>query len=585
MKILFLAPHSAIWAHAFPEALVAESLQKSGHEIVYVTCGGSFSGLCIPMLAERLAWDSSVAAKAKVCGACNARRNIIRSSFGFRSYDLIAQISPDDKAFVDETVAQVKPGELLDFVHDGIEAGRYALYSLLIGRKKSSLSFTTSEWNEYVIHLTNTLTALLACQKIIDREKPDIVVTYNSLYSVNRVCMELARARGILTYFLHAGGNLSNRLQTMMIGQGDWFQFTRHLIAHWKKHSSDACTPAEMRAVTNHFAELFSGKSMFAYSSAVSKKAVDIRRYFGITENQQILLATMSSYDELFAAQMVRVMPDGESMVFPSQASWIEAVADYVATRPDLFLIVRVHPRELPNKREGKKSEHAEALEKVLANLPSNVRVNWPGDELSLYDVAEEASVILNAWSSAGKEMTLLGLPVVVYAPQLLLYPSDLNYVGTTVQEYFKRIEDALHKGWDAENIRKAYRWHVLELKTSLIDIGESYPAPEAKRLPGGPRRIFAALSRRIFPYNAERGDCTRRSRDLASADVIRRIFESRAESVLDIDVAPDRLEVTVSQETGHLRNEIARLIRVRYGETENRSKLKSRLIQFSMAN
>ena len=584
MRILFFAPHSAIWAHAFPEALVAESLQKSGHEIVYVTCGGSFDGLCIPMMAESLTWDSSAAAKAKVCNACNARKKIIGMNFNFRSYDIAGQISHSEKSAVTAAVARLKPEDLLDFTHGGIEAGRYALYSLLIGRKKSSLSFSEPEWSEYRIHLANTLTAVEACQKILDREAPDIVVIYNSLYSVNRVCMELAGIRGIPSYFVHAGGNLSNRLQTLMIGQGEWFQFTRHLIEYWRKHSARACTRAEMVSVTNHFVELFSGTSLFVYSSAVSERVVDIRSHFGVAKNQKILLATMSSYDELFAARMVRVMPDDEGMVFESQAEWIKAVAEYVRLRPDLFLIVRVHPREFPNKREGAKSEHAEALEKVLENLPSNVRVNWPRDELSLYDVAEEASVILNAWSSAGKEMALLGLPVVVYAPQLLLYPAELNYVGSTVEQYFRRIEEALRRGWEAENIRKAYRWHALEFKTSLIDIGESYHGSEARGKTGLMRRIYAAMLRRVFPYHAERSDCAARVPRLGSADVINRIFESRAESVLDTEFGRDGPEVTVDQETDSLKNEIARLIRVRYGEvtaTENSTMLKNRLVQF----
>jgi len=39
-----MAPHAAIWVHAFPEALLAESLAKNGHEIIYVTCDREFSG-------------------------------------------------------------------------------------------------------------------------------------------------------------------------------------------------------------------------------------------------------------------------------------------------------------------------------------------------------------------------------------------------------------------------------------------------------------------------------------------------------------------------------------------------------------
>ena len=39
LKILVFAPHSAIWLHAFPEALIVESLAQEGHEIIYITCG------------------------------------------------------------------------------------------------------------------------------------------------------------------------------------------------------------------------------------------------------------------------------------------------------------------------------------------------------------------------------------------------------------------------------------------------------------------------------------------------------------------------------------------------------------------
>src|SRR5262249_38520391 len=154
---------------------------------------------------------------------------------------------------------------------------------------------------------------------------------------------------------------------------------------------------------------------------------------------------------------------------------WIRALIDWIRTKPDRFLLVRVHPREFPNKRDRKKSEHAEALERELATLPPNVRVNWPTDELSIYDVAEQADVFLNAWSSAGKEMTLLGLPVVIFCPEVLQYPAELNYVGTTRDSYFAAIETALRDGWSFEHTRAAFRWCVLELVRGLASIGDGF--------------------------------------------------------------------------------------------------------------
>ena len=84
---------------------------------------------------------------------------------------------------------------------------------------------------------------------------------------------------------------------------------------------------------------------------------------------------------------------------------WIRALVRYVARREDLCLIIRVHPREFPNKREMVLSEHAKMLQVALSELPDNVKVNWPTDKVSLYDLANITDAFANAWSSAGKEM------------------------------------------------------------------------------------------------------------------------------------------------------------------------------------
>ena len=51
-KILFFAPHTAIWVFAFPEALVAEALAEHGHDIVHVGCGEIYRRFCVPMLRD-----------------------------------------------------------------------------------------------------------------------------------------------------------------------------------------------------------------------------------------------------------------------------------------------------------------------------------------------------------------------------------------------------------------------------------------------------------------------------------------------------------------------------------------------------
>jgi hypothetical protein len=188
--------------------------------------------------------------------------------------------------------------------------------------------------------------------------------------------------------------------------------------------------------------------------------------------------------------------------------------------------VIRVHPREFPNKREGTKSQHATQLERAFTDLPPNVKVNWPSDELSIYDLAEHAAVVLNAWSSAGKEMALLGIPVVAYCPELLLYPADIHHVGTTRDAYFAAIDAALAEGWSFERARLAFRWWVLELVRSVADISDGYSFDEA-----APRTLSARVRR--LPVVREALDVVRRSRTLAQGPRIAEAVHAGAATLL----------------------------------------------------
>jgi hypothetical protein len=320
------------------------------------------------------------------------------------------------------------------------------------------------------------------------------------------------------------------------------------------------------------------------YSPARSEESIDLHRRFGIAPEQRVLVATMSSYDELFAAQITKLFPDDFPLLFPTQIDWIQALVNFVKRRPDLFLIIRIHPREFPNKRESVKSEHAHALETALADLPKNVNVNWPSDQISLYDLADITDVFLNSWSTAGKEMSMLGIPVVHYSSDLIFYPADLNYLGETKDLYFAQIEKALSEGWSAERIRKTYRWLAVEDAYSRIDISDSYREKESGHRPLL-RRVIDRLRRKMWPDFKQVDDCRRRAPRMASAPVIERIIREKKESIMEV-VDPQNLpKVSDDEEMRALRAQVGRIARAMYGtrgEGIRGSGLRRSLMEFS---
>jgi hypothetical protein len=236
-----------------------------------------------------------------------------------------------------------------------------------------------------------------------------------------------------------------------------------------------------------------------------------------------------------------------------------------------LFLIVRVHPREFPNRRDQVLSQHARLLEGVLQDVPANAAVNWPSDGLSLYDLADQTDVFLNSWSSVGKEMSLLGIPVVIYSDELIFYPSDLNYLAVTQQGYFDAIEKALADGWSIERVRKAYRWGVVEFVRACVFVGDSYPVVEHP-VRSLSVKILDRVRRYLDPYYRQRIDCRRKLPQLSAAAQIRTLIESGGHSVLE-GIDPELEEQTeLFEETRYLKHELQRLAYALYPDVQARA-------------
>lgn len=583
MKILCFAPHADIWVHSFPEALVAEAIAKAGHEVVYVTCGRQLNRHCVAMSANGVTPSDPQSLRNKVCDRCESKDRLLRREFKFAGPKISDLITKEDEHAIADLIKRMTPDKIRTIEVEGVAVGQLALYQIILRHKRLDLDFTEQEWNEYLIELQNVLYSVCVGRKLIEKYRPDRVLVYNGLYAVNRAISKLAEAHNIPAYFLHAGGNLSNRLQTLMVGRGDTFRFMPHLIAEWPKYSNLPCSAKLLSLVTNHYIELLRGRSVFVYSKAMSKQPFDLRARFKVNKGQKILVATMGSYDEEIAAEMVGARKPNAKSLFPTQIEWIQALILFVSKRPDLYLIVRVHPREFPNKRDQKLSQHAKLLKEVFNDLPSNVAINWPDDDISMYDLAGHTDVFLNSWSSVGKEMSLLGIPVVIYSPDIVFYPTDLNYLGSTQEEYFGAIDDAIASGWSLDRVRRAYRWSVFEFHHALISIADSFSGYEYPNRSIA-RRASSRILRTIFPLSEEYLDCLRRRPKLESTTKLVSLIENVAESPAEILKPADLPTASLQDETKALLFELGRIAAAMYPERSTRitTRLYRAILKFS---
>ena len=98
---------------------------------------------------------------------------------------------------------------------------------------------------------------------------------------------------------------------------------------------------------------------------------------------------------------------------FRDQRSWLVETVRYFAERPDLQLVVRVHPAEETGSPPSRQRA-ADELARAFPTLPPNVAVVPPESALSTYGLAERADAALIYATKTGVELAATGLPVVV---------------------------------------------------------------------------------------------------------------------------------------------------------------------------
>jgi hypothetical protein len=475
LNLLFFTPHAALWPHTAPEAYLARSLSECGHEVSYLTCGKAQT-YCAPMTAMRLTPGCTPQESARICADCMTGANAIAAAYSLPMDNLAHYLGDLDFAKFEAMAAEAVVKKSLDTEYLGINVGRLALYEFTLAHKKMSTELTELQWKDYLVYLANALRTLQGIARYLADSRPDVILTFSPQYSNINSAMQYAISQGIRVLFMESGTNLAHRLGTMRVWDWNIHKLVNPALTYWGRSELNPVSASSAAKVTGHFEQLLSGKHFSVFSAPYSG-AVGVRQRWRVKAEQKILLMTLSSYDEAYAALLIGAFPYAKvySDVFRTQAEWVKATLDWVTTRTDLFVVIRVHPRDFPNKREVVRSEQSFMLEELLAHVPNNAHVNWPIEGVSLYEILEDTDAILTGWSVTAMEALVLGIPVVTYDANLPSYPKDVHYTGRSEAEYFSNIDRALSEGWRIDNAVNGFRWLAYNFVACTVTVSEEF--------------------------------------------------------------------------------------------------------------
>jgi hypothetical protein len=123
-----------------------------------------------------------------------------------------------------------------------------------------------------------------------------------------------------------------------------------------------------------------------------------------------------------------------------SMTDWIERVVPFFANRPEVQLVVRIHPAETWTVGPS----IAETIHKVLPDLPSHIRLVGPQEKINTYDLMEITDLALVYTTHAGLEMATRGIPVLI-SGKAHYRRKGFTLDADTWDEYFSVLNQALH--------------------------------------------------------------------------------------------------------------------------------------------
>jgi hypothetical protein len=464
-KILYFNPYSGILEHLKIERDLQRIIKNSDMRLDIVRCDGMYNSYCNVMAAVGLMPDSDQKARDEVCKNCRNldkfSRNNRTSTYFLLDRFLTNEIEIDVKA----VMSGIHIDNWKDFVFQGEFFGRIASYEFFLRNKISDANISESLWPELRNEISMCLKTYFIALSILKDSSYRSVGVYNYLYGVNRAFILAAQQLGKKTFSVQGNGFLYNMHSRYFIYDTDGSYWYLNSSPEWILAKEKPLSFFEIFRVFRHFKSLYAAKSVWTYSSPKGVfEPKEIRKKIGIPPDRNVSLLVTSSADEQFAFNFVGLSNSLKEMnptLFQSNLEWIITTIDFYKTNPDQYLVIRVHPREFANKREGVNSKEGSRILDFLQgfDLPKNVYLNHPKDQISLYDLARITELLINSTSSVGLEFAALGIPSISVSPSsLVAYPRELSTMVTS-KNHYREILSKGSKLVNLPNVSLAFRW------------------------------------------------------------------------------------------------------------------------------
>jgi len=230
--------------------------------------------------------------------------------------------------------------------------------------------------------------------------RPDVVIVPNGTIQEMGVVYNVARHLKLPTVTYEFG----DQRERIWLAQNSEVmrQDTENL---WKARRDQPLSEAQFDRLRSLFAARQRGALWENFSrlwqGSPAKGGEQVRAALGLDQRPIVLLATNVLGDSLTL---------GRRVFSQTMADWIARSVQYFTGCPEAQLVVRVHPGEVLTHGPSM----VDVVHQALPELPPNIRLIGPREDVNTYDLVEVADLGLVYTTTVGLEMAMGGIPVIV---------------------------------------------------------------------------------------------------------------------------------------------------------------------------
>ena len=413
-KILFFTVQGRPNMLAVLQGILAHSLNLRDAYSEMVICDKILPVCDLPFIVN----DSKI-----LCKGCSLAAPKLYDAFNLPYYSFGEFISQQQIKQAEELVNTIKFEDYFSFKYLDIDVGKHVYASVLRYLLRGTVEndkFTREICRRYMI---SAIMMAEISKEIISRLKPDTVVMHHGIYCTTGIFAEYAKKQGVhIVIFTPA-----YRKNTYLFTHNETYHKTLQdeTAGNWGQLSLSDEHNKDLDEYLN--SRRWGSQDFVTYHPNPLENKEKIIKLLGLDESKKTIgLFTNLSWD----GQVVF-----HNTAFENMTEWIMETISYFIKRPDLQLIVRIHPAEVKGAVETQHKLYPQILQKFTC-LPGNIKIIDSQSDISTYTLSNLVDAAIVYTTKVGLEFAIKGVPVIV-AGEAFYRGKGFTYDTNSKSEYF----------------------------------------------------------------------------------------------------------------------------------------------------